>query len=160
MVAGGPVAAYDFIVVGAGSAGCAVAGRLASESSSTVLLIEAGGTDRRLAIRAPLAFPLQFGTSLDWGYESEPEPGCAGRRIALPRGRALGGTSGMNAMIWVKGSNLDYDGWRIPGWAWADVAPIFRPRGKAYARRSPAGSRRVVVAVRRHCPCRRCRRQR
>jgi choline dehydrogenase len=119
------VAAYDFIVVGAGSAGCAVAGRLADDPSSRVLLIEAGGTDRRFTIRAPLAFSLQFGSSLDWAYESEPEPGCAGRRIALPRGRALGGTSSMNAMIWVKGSNLDYDGWRIPGWAWTDVAPIF-----------------------------------
>jgi choline dehydrogenase len=119
------VARYDFIVVGAGSAGCAVAGRLASDSSSTVLLIEAGGTDRRFTIRAPLAFALQFDSSLDWAYESEPEPGCAGRRIKLPRGRALGGTSGMNAMIWVKGSNLDYDGWRVPGWAWTDVAPVF-----------------------------------
>jgi choline dehydrogenase len=78
------VARYDFIVIGAGSAGCAVAGRLASDSSSTVLLIEAGGTDRRFTIRAPLAFALQFGTSLDWAYESEPEPGCAGRRIKLP----------------------------------------------------------------------------
>ena len=119
------MAGYDYIVVGAGSAGCAVAGRLASESSSTVLLIEAGGTDRRFTIRAPLAFALQFGTSLDWAYESEPEPGCAHRRIPLPRGRALGGTSSMNAMIWVKGSNLDYDGWNVPGWAWTDVAPIF-----------------------------------
>ena len=119
------MAGYDFIVVGAGSAGCAVAGRLASDSSSTVLLIEAGGTDRRFTIRAPLAFSLQFGSSLDWAYESEPEPGCVGRRIKLPRGRALGGTSSMNAMIWVKGSNLDYDDWRMPGWSWADVAPTF-----------------------------------
>jgi len=74
------VAAYDFIVVGAGSAGCAVAGRLAAESSSTVLLIEAGGSDRRLAVRAPLAGIRQFGTSLDWGYETDPEPGFADHR--------------------------------------------------------------------------------
>jgi choline dehydrogenase len=119
------LAAYDFIVVGAGSAGCAVAGRLATHSSSTVLLIEAGGSDRRLTVRAPLAFGRQFGTSLDWAYESEPEPGCANRRIGQPRGRVLGGTSAMNGMVWVKGSNLDYDGWRLPGWSWDDVAPVF-----------------------------------
>jgi choline dehydrogenase len=107
------LAAFDFIVVGAGSAGCAVAGRLATQSSSRVLLIEAGGSDRRLEVRAPLAFGRQFGTSLDWAYESEPEPGCADRRIAQPRGRVLGGTSAMNGMVWVKGSNLDYDGWRL-----------------------------------------------
>jgi choline dehydrogenase len=119
------VAAYDFIVVGAGSAGCAVAGRLATHSSSTVLLIEAGGSDRRFTIRAPLASTRQYGTSLDWAYETEPEPGCANRRIAQPRGRVLGGTSAMNAMVWVKGSNLDYDGWQLPGWGWNDVAPVF-----------------------------------
>jgi choline dehydrogenase len=119
------VSAYDFIVVGAGSAGCAVAGRLASESSARVLLIEAGGSDRRLAVRAPLAGIRQFGSSLDWAYETDPEPGCADRRIAQPRGRVLGGTSAMNAMVWVKGSNLDYDGWRLPGWTWADVAPVY-----------------------------------
>ena len=76
-------------------------------------------------VRAPLAFGRQFGTSLDWAYESEPEPGCANRRIGQPRGRVLGGTSAMNGMVWVKGSNLDYDGWRLPGWSWDDVAPVF-----------------------------------
>jgi choline dehydrogenase-like flavoprotein len=119
------VQAYDFIVVGAGSAGCAVAGRLASDSAATVLLIEAGGTDRRFTIRAPLMYALQFGTALDWAYESEPEPGCADRTIPLPRGCALGGTSSMNGMVWVKGSSLDYDGWELPGWAWSDVEPVF-----------------------------------
>lgn len=119
------MAAYDFIVVGAGSAGSAVAGRLAAESSSTVLLIEAGGSDRRLSVRAPLAGVQQFGTSLDWNYESEPEPDCGDRRIPQHAGRVLGGTSAMNAMVWVKGSSLDYDGWQLPGWSWQDVAPVF-----------------------------------
>ncbi|OBK27376.1 oxidoreductase [Mycobacterium asiaticum] len=119
------MATYDFIVIGAGSAGCAVAGRLADESSATVLLIEAGGSDRRLTVRAPLAFPRQLNTALDWAYQTEPEPGCANRQIQQPRGRVLGGTSAMNAMVWVRGSNLDYDGWQLPGWAWADVAPVF-----------------------------------
>jgi choline dehydrogenase len=119
------LAAFDFIVIGAGSAGCAVAGRLATQSSARVLLLEAGGSDRRLEVRAPLAFGRQFGTSLDWAYESEPEPGCNNRRIGQPRGRVLGGTSAMNGMVWVKGSSLDYDGWRLPGWGWGDVAPVF-----------------------------------
>lgn len=116
---------YDFIVVGAGSAGCALAGRLATESSARVLLIEAGGSDRRLSVRVPLLAPMQYGTSLDWAYETEPEPGCADRRIAQPRGRVVGGCSAMNSMFWIKGSNLDYDGWRLPGWSWNDVAPVF-----------------------------------
>ncbi len=116
---------YDFIVIGAGSAGCAVAGRLATHSSSKVLLIESGGSDRRLMVRAPLAGVRQFGSSIDWGYETEPEPACADRRIAQHRGRVLGGTSAMNAMIWVRGRDLDYDGWRLPGWSWADIAPVF-----------------------------------
>ncbi|GAB3002292.1 GMC family oxidoreductase [Mycobacterium bourgelatii] len=117
---------YDFVVVGAGSAGCAVAGRLASESSARVALIEAGGSDRRLTVRAPLAFPRQLGTSLDWAYQTEAEPGCDHRQIPQPRGRVLGGTSAMNAMVWVRGSALDYDGWQLPGWAWDDVAPVFK----------------------------------
>jgi choline dehydrogenase len=119
------VAVYDFIVIGAGSAGCAVAGRLAAESSSKVLLIEAGGSDRRLVVRAPLAGIRQLGTSLDWGYETDVEPSCADRRIPQHAGRVLGGTSAMNAMVWVKGSNLDYDGWQLPGWSWDEVAPVF-----------------------------------
>ena len=114
---------YDFIVVGAGSAGCAVAGRLATESSASVLLIEAGGSDRRFTIRVPLMGPMQYGTSLDSAYETEPEPGCADRRIAQPRGRVLGGCSAMNGMFWVKGSNLDYDGWRLPRVADASALP-------------------------------------
>jgi choline dehydrogenase len=130
---------YDFIVVGAGSAGCAVAGRLATESSASVLLIEAGGSDRRLTIRAPLFAPMQYGTSLDWAYETESEPGCAGRRIAQPRGRVLGGCSAMNSMFWIKGSNLDYDGWQLPGWGWNDVAPVFAriENGPMHITRSP-----------------------
>ena len=116
---------YDFIVVGAGSAGCAAAGRLASESSAQVLLIEAGGSDRRISVRAPLAATRQWGTSVDWAYDTEPEQGLNNRRLTLHSGRMLGGTSSMNAMAWVKGSNLDYDGWTVPGWSWDEIAPVF-----------------------------------
>lgn len=83
------MAAYDFMVVGAGSAGCAVAGRSAAESFATVLLIEAGGSDRRLAARAPLAGVQQFGTSLDWSYDSDREPACDDRRNPQHAGRVL-----------------------------------------------------------------------
>lgn len=147
------MAAYDYIVVGAGSAGCAVAGRLAAESSSRVLLIEAGGSDRRLAVRAPLANIRQFGTSLDWNYETDPERGCADRRIPLHAGRVLGGTSAMNMMLWVKGSDLDYDGWDLPGWSWQDVAPVFAriEQGPMRIGRTPYPddlSKRFVAAAR------------
>lgn len=143
----------DYVVVGAGSAGCAVAGRLAARSDARVLLIEAGGSDRRFTVRAPLAGPFQYGTSLDWAYQTEPEPGCGDRVIAQPRGRMLGGCSSMNAMFWVKGCPLDYDGWQLPGWGWTDVAPVFEriERGPMRIGRSPYPdelSRRFVAAAR------------
>jgi choline dehydrogenase len=118
-------AVYDYVVVGAGSAGCAVAARLAS-ASYTVLLIEAGGSDRRIPVRAPLAYGAQMGGPTDWAFESEPEPGCDGRRIPQPRGKVLGGTSAMNAMVWVRGTRLDYDRWQLPGWGWDDIESVFR----------------------------------
>lgn len=117
---------YDHIVIGAGSAGCAVAARLSEDPARRVLLIEAGGSDRRLEIRAPAAFGQQFHTSMDWDHHTQPEPAADGRRIYLPRGKSLGGTSSMNAMLWVRGSALDYDGWEVPGWGWSDVEPVFR----------------------------------
>jgi choline dehydrogenase len=117
---------YDYIVIGAGSAGCAVAGRLSADSSRSVLLLEAGGSDRRVSVRAPLAFATQFGGPTDWKLQTEPEPGCADRRMEQPRGKVVGGTSSMNAMVWVRGSRQDYDGWGVPGWEWEDVEPVFR----------------------------------
>lgn len=119
------MADYDYIVIGAGSAGCAVAARLATGTSS-VLLLEAGGSDRRLTVRAPLAFAAQMGGPTDWDFSSVPEPACAGRVIPQPRGRVLGGTSSMNAMVWVRGTRIDYDDWQLPGWGWSDVEPVFR----------------------------------
>jgi choline dehydrogenase len=145
---------YDYVVIGAGSAGCAVAARLAAaDPSRTVLLIEAGGSDRRLSVRMPLGYPNQFGGKTDWAFESEPEPGCAHRRITQPRGRVLGGTSSMNAMLWVRGAALDYDGWRLPGWSWHDVEPIFRriesgPMHITRATQPDDVARRFVAAAR------------
>src|SRR3954470_7715449 len=118
-----------YIVVGAGSAGCALANRLSEDPSSRVLLLEAGGSDRKLNIRIPVTFAKQFRTDLDWNYTSEPEPTLIGRSIFLPRGRSLGGSSSMNAMIYIRGHHSDYDTWAAmgaDGWSYADVLPYFK----------------------------------
>jgi choline dehydrogenase-like flavoprotein len=119
---------YDYVIVGAGSAGCVLANRL-SDSGAEVLLVEAGGRDRSAKIKIPAAFAQQFQTKRDWDYASGPEPGCEGRNLYVPRGRALGGSSSMNAMLYVRGHRSDYDGWRdeagCEGWGWDDVHPYF-----------------------------------
>ncbi len=120
---------FDYVVVGAGSAGCAVAARLSEDRSVRVLLLEAGGRDRSPNIKIPAAFPKQFKTKLDWDYSTGPEPGLDGRELYVPRGKSLGGSSSMNAMMYVRGRPLDYDGWResgCPGWGYEDVLPYFK----------------------------------
>jgi choline dehydrogenase len=120
---------FDYVIVGAGSAGCVLANRLTADGS-TVLLLEAGGSDRKISVRAPAAFPATFQTSLDWNYMSEPEPALYGRRIYLPRGRMLGGSSSMNAMMYIRGNRSDYDRWAAvdgaDGWAYDEVLPYFK----------------------------------
>jgi len=122
------VSDYDYVIVGAGSAGCVLANRL-SESGAEVLLVEAGGRDRSPKIKIPAAFAQQFHTKLDWDYESGPEPGCYDRMLYVPRGKSLGGSSSMNAMLYVRGHRDDYDGWRddagCDGWGWDEVLPYF-----------------------------------
>jgi choline dehydrogenase-like flavoprotein len=120
---------YDYIIVGAGSAGCVLANRLSEDPSTRVLLLEAGGRDRSLKIKIPAAFPQQFHTKLDWDFATEPEPHVDGRSLFVPRGKALGGSSSMNAMLYVRGRPLDYDSWEAqgaPGWGYADVLPYFK----------------------------------
>lgn len=120
---------YDYVIVGAGSAGCVLANRLSADPSVRVLLIEAGGKDRSLNIKIPAAFPNQFHTKLDWDLMTEPEPHVDDRSLYIPRGKSLGGSSSMNAMLYVRGRPLDYDGWAAqgaPGWAYADVLPYFK----------------------------------
>jgi choline dehydrogenase len=119
---------HDYIIVGAGSAGCVLANRLSEDPSVRVLLLEAGGKDRSLKIKIPAAFPQQFHTKLDWDFATEPEPHVDGRSLYIPRGKSLGGSSSMNAMLYVRGRPLDYDSWEAqgaPGWGYADVLPYF-----------------------------------
>src|SRR5215213_1052502 len=118
----------DYIVVGAGSAGCVLAGRLTEDPSVRVLLLEAGGKDRSPNIKIPAAFPKQFHTQLDWDFATEPEPHVDGRALYIPRGKSLGGSSSMNAMLYVRGRPLDYDLWvraGADGWGWDGVLPYF-----------------------------------
>jgi choline dehydrogenase-like flavoprotein len=119
---------YDYVIVGAGSAGCVLANRLSEDPSTRVLLLEAGGRDRSPNIKIPAAFPKQFHTRLDWDYMTEPEPHVDRRELYVPRGKGLGGSSSMNAMLYVRGRPLDYDGWEAqgaPGWGFQDVLPYF-----------------------------------
>jgi choline dehydrogenase len=119
---------HDYVIVGAGSAGCVLANRLSEDPSVRVLLLEAGRRDRSLNIKIPAAFPNQFHTKLDWDYATEPEPHVDNRSLYIPRGKSLGGSSSMNAMLYVRGRPLDYDAWEAqgaPGWGYRDVLPYF-----------------------------------
>lgn len=119
----------DYVIVGAGSAGCVLANRLSEDPDVRVLLLEAGGKDGSINVKIPAAFPNQFHTKMDWDYSTEPEPYVDGKRMYVPRGRSLGGCSSMNAMLYVRGRPLDFDLWAgqgAPGWSWDDVLPYFK----------------------------------
>ncbi|WP_416358500.1 GMC family oxidoreductase [Aureimonas phyllosphaerae] len=121
---------YSHIVVGAGSAGCVLANRLSADPKNTVLLLEAGGSDRYHWIHIPVGYLYCMGNPrTDWGYSTEAESGLNGRRLAYPRGKVMGGCSSINGMIYMRGQAADYDGWRQlgnVGWGWDDVLPLFR----------------------------------
>lgn len=116
---------YDYIIVGAGSAGCVLAARLSESPDVSVCLVEAGTTDSAENIHVPVAFGKLFRTQYDWDYSTHEEPHLGRRRIYLPRGRVMGGTSSINTMVYIRGNQLDFDGWGQPGWAYDDLLPYF-----------------------------------
>lgn len=121
---------YDFIVVGSGSAGSVVAERLSASGRFSVLVLEAGGTDLRLFVQMPLGYGKTFfDPAVNWNYRAEPDPGLAGNADHWPRGKLLGGSSSINAMVWIRGNPADYDHWRDlgnPGWGFSDLLPHFK----------------------------------
>jgi choline dehydrogenase-like flavoprotein len=121
---------FDYVIVGAGSAGCVLANRLSADPSKRVLLLEAGGSDNWIWFHIPVGYLYAIGNPrADWMFKTEPEPGLNGRALNYPRGKVIGGSSAINGMIYMLGQATDYDQWRqlgLPGWSWDDVRPFFR----------------------------------
>src|SRR5262249_55608662 len=120
---------YDYIIIGAGSAGCVLAARLSEDPAVKILLLEAGGPDTAKEIQITVAFSQLFQGAHDWGYFTEAEPQLGNRSLYWPRGKVLGGSSSLNAMIYIRGHRHDYNHWRDlgnPGWGYEDVLPYFK----------------------------------
>ncbi len=121
---------YDYIIVGAGSAGCLLANRLSADPATRVLILEAGGRDNWIWFHIPVGYLFAIGNPRsDWMFKTEPEPGLNGRSLNYPRGKVIGGSSAINAMVYMRGQAADYDHWRqlgLGGWGWDDVLPFFR----------------------------------
>lgn len=130
--------AYDYVIVGAGSAGCTLANKLGADTSKSILVLEAGPMDRSLMIHMPAGvYKTWCDPRLNWNYDTAPEPGCDGREVYMPRGKVVGGSSSINAMVYMRGHPLDYDAWAddcgLPDWRYADCLPYFRA-GETHSR--------------------------
>src|SRR4029453_5855652 len=117
---------HDYVIVGAGSAGVVLANRLSEDPGVSVLLLEAGGPDTNELVHLPAAFSALYRTAQDWDHSTIYEPHPNARRTYPPPERVLGGSSSINAMVYIRGNPLDYDGWG-PGWTWAELLPYFKP---------------------------------
>ena len=141
---------YDYIIVGAGSAGCVLANRLSADPGSRVLLLEAGGRDNWIWFHIPVGYLFAIGNPRsDWMFKTEAEPGLNGRSLNYPRGKVIGGSSSINAMIYMRGQAADYDHWRqlgLTGWGWDDVLPYLQEAREPFPRRErvPRGRRRMA----------------
>jgi choline dehydrogenase len=133
---------YDYIVVGAGSAGCLLANRLSADAGNRVLILEAGGRDNWIWFHIPVGYLFAIGNPRsDWMFKTEPEPGLNGRSLNYPRGKVIGGSSAINAMVYMRGQAADYDHWRqlgLAGWGWDDVLPYFKRHEDHFMGESPA----------------------
>jgi choline dehydrogenase len=127
---------YDYIVVGAGSAGCLLANRLSADANTRVLVLEAGGYDNWIWFHIPVGYLFAIGNPRsDWCFKTEPEEGLNGRSLSYPRGKAIGGSSAINAMVYMRGQAADYDHWRqlgLSGWGWDDVLPSFKKHENSF----------------------------
>jgi choline dehydrogenase len=122
-----PETTYDYVIIGAGSAGCVLANRLTANARHRVLLLEAGPRDRDPWIHIPLGYGKLFTkSSVNWRYNSEPEPELNGRQVYSPRGKVLGGSSSINGLVYIRGQREDFDAWQIPGWGFDDLLPYFK----------------------------------
>jgi choline dehydrogenase-like flavoprotein len=140
----------DFVIIGSGSAGSALAYRLSEDGKHSVIVIEYGGSDYGPLIQMPSALSIPLNMSYyDWGFSTEPEPHLGGRTLATPRGKVLGGSSSINGMVYVRGHARDFDHWAeegAAGWAFADVLPYFARMEHATAARMAGGARKVRCA--------------
>jgi len=148
---------WDYVIVGAGSAGCVLANRLSADPAVRVLLLEAGPRDTDPWIHVPLGYGKLFARrDVNWAYESEPEPTLGGRRIFSPRGKVLGGSSSINGLVYIRGQPEDFDAWEVPGWSYAELVPYFK-RAQHQARGASewhgAGGPLAVSDLERHEIC-------